>query len=152
MVTPIPMLYIASDHAGFQLKKALVTYITKVLKLPLTDLGPAAYDKDDDYPDFAVPLARKVAENAQNSGILICGFGHGVCITANKVKGIRAALASSIESAEFARKDDHANVLCLAGRVVSDEHARAIVKAFLETPFSNEERHVRRIKKITDLE
>lgn len=146
------MIYIASDHAGFQLKKALIIYLEKVLKRETTDLGPKIYTQDDDYPDFAVPVAKKVAEDKDSLGILICGSGHGMCITANKVSGIRATLAPSIESAEFARKEDNANVLCLAGRVLSDEHARAIVKAFIEKPFSDEERHARRLKKITELE
>lgn len=146
------MIYIASDHAGFQLKKVLVTYISKVLKLPIEDLGPETYNENDDYPDFAEPVAKKVVKNTSDFGILICGFGHGVCITANKFPKIRAALVSSIESAEFARKDDNANILCLAGKILSDEHARAIVKTFLETPFSGDERHVRRIAKITSLE
>lgn len=146
------MIYIASDHAGFQLKKALVTYITKVLKLPLTDLGPTAHDPGDDYPDFANLVAKKVSTIPEDRGILVCGSGHGVCITANKHTHIRAILASSIESAEWGRKDEDANVLCLAGRVLSDEHARAIVKTFLETPFSGEDRHVRRLAKIAELE
>lgn len=145
------MLYIASDHAGFQLKKALVTYIEKVLQLPIQDLGPSTFTKDDDYPDYAIPVGRKVAENNVNQGILICGSGHGVCITANKIKGIRAVLASGIESAELARKDDDANILCLSGKILSEEHARAIVKAFLDTPFSGEERHIRRLEKIATL-
>lgn len=146
------MIYIASDHAGFQLKKALITYLEKVLKLETTDLGPEVFTQDDDYPDFAVPVAKKVAESKGTLGILICGSGHGMCITANKVAGVRAVLAPSIESAEFARKEDNANVLCLAGRVLSDEHARAIVKAFVEKPFSGDERHARRLRKIAELE
>jgi ribose 5-phosphate isomerase B len=146
------MVYIASDHAGFQLKKALVTYLTKVLALPTTDLGPEVFHDDDDYPDYAVPLAKKIAGSKADLGILICGSGHGMCIAANKIKGIRAVLATSIESAEFARKEDNANILCLSGRTLSDEHARAIVKAFVEKTFSGEERHVRRLKKIAELE
>lgn len=146
------MLYVASDHAGFHLKNALITYLTKVLALPTEDLGPEAFHDDDDYPDYALPLAKKVASSKGSLGILICGSGVGMSIVANKINGIRAVLASSIESAEFARKEDNANVLCLAGRVLSDEHARAIVKAFIEKPFSGEERHVRRLKKIADLE
>lgn len=146
------MIYIASDHAGFQLKKALITYLSKVLKLDATDLGPEVFTQDDDYPDFATPTAKKVAAEKGSLGILICGSGHGMCITANKIAGVRAVLAPSIESAEFARKEDNANVLCLAGRVLSDEHARAIVKAFVEKPFSGEERHARRLRKIAELE
>lgn len=146
------MLYIASDHAGFQLKKTLVSYLTKVLKMPVENLGPSVYDENDDYPDFARAVAERVAEIHENRGIVICGSGHGVCITANKFPHIRAILAPSIESAKFGRKEDDANILCLAGRVLSDEHARAIVKTFLETPFSGEDRHVRRLQKIAKIE
>lgn len=146
------MLYIASDHAGFQLKKTIVTYITKVLKLELEDLGPFEYNKADDYPDFAEKLGKKVAKNKQNKGILLCGMGNGVAMAANKIAGIRAALAPSIKSAEFARKDEDANVVCMAGRTLSNEHARAIVKAFLETPADPDERHARRRKKLAALD
>lgn len=153
MVTnPISMIFIASDHAGFQLKKTLLTYLNKILKLPVQDLGPIAHDPNDDYPDYAELVAQEVSKIPENRGILICGSGHGMCIAANKFSGIRAILASSIESAEYARKDDDANILCLAGRVLSDEHARAIVKIFLEIPFSGDERHVRRLGKIAELE
>lgn len=142
------MLYIASDHAGFQLKKYLVRYIEKQLKLEVEDMGPAEFDKDDDFPDFALPLAKKVAADKDSLGILICGSGHGVCIAANKVSGSRAILGYSIEAAEWARRHNNANVLCLAGRVLTEEHAAAIVKKFLENSFDGEERLVRRIAKI----
>ncbi len=146
------MLYIASDHAGFQLKKHLITHIKTQFKKSVQDLGPKKFDKDDDFPDFAVPLAKKVVSKDKNFGILICGTGHGVCIAANKIKGVRAILGYSIESAEMGRKHNGANILCLAGKVLSNEHANAIVKKFLETKFENAERLVRRNKKIADLE
>lgn len=146
------MIYIASDHAGFQLKKHLFTYIKTQLKKPVLDLGPKKFDKDDDFPDFAAPLAKKVTSKNTNFGILICGTGHGVCVAANKIKGVRAILGYSIESAEMGRKHNDANILCLAGKVLSNEHANAIVKNFLETKFENVERLVRRNKKISDLE
>ena len=146
------MLYIASDHAGYQLKKYLVNFLEKTLKMPVEDLGPSAYNEDDDYPDFALPLAKKVLGNKENKGILICGSGHGVCMTANKIKGIRAILGYSIEGTEMGRKEEDANVLCLAARVLSNEHAIAIVKRFFEVEFKDEERHVRRLKKIPGAE
>ena len=146
------MIYIASDHAGYQLKKYLTRYLKVQLKRDFEDLGPAEYNKDDDYPDFAAKVAKKVASKKDALGILICGSGQGVCITANKFKGIRAILGYSIESAELARKHDHANILCLAGRVLSNEHAIAIVKIFLESEPKTDERYVRRIKKITKIE
>lgn len=146
------MLYIASDHAGYQLKKHLFTYIKTQLRKSIKDLGPKKFDKDDDFPDFAAPLAKKVASKDGDLGILICGTGHGVCITANKIKGASAILGYSIEAAEMGKKHNNANVLCLAGKVLSNEHANAIVKKFLETKFENAERLVRRNKKIAILE
>lgn len=146
------MLYIASDHAGFQLKKHLITYIKTQLRKTTKDLGPKKFDKEDDFPDFAAPLAKKVAIKDGDLGILICGTGHGVCITANKIKGVNAILGYSIEAAEMGKKHNNANVLCLAGKVLSNEHANAIVKKFLETKFENAERLMRRNKKITALE
>lgn len=146
------MLYIAADHAGYQLKKYLLRYLKNVLKKKAVDLGAASYDKEDDFPDFAIALAKKVAKDKKALGILVCGSGQGVCITANKVKGIRAMLGYSIESAELGRRHDNANVLCLAGRVLSEEHAAAIMKRFLETEFDGQARRLRRLKKITALE
>jgi ribose 5-phosphate isomerase B len=146
------MIYIASDHAGYQLKKYLTRYLTVQLKRDFEDLGPDEYDKEDDFPDFAAKVARKVASKKDALGILICGSGQGVCITANKFKGIRAILGYSIEAAELARKHDFANVLCLAGRVLSNEHAIAIVRTFLENEPKQEKRFLRRIEKIRKIE
>ena len=129
------MIYISADHAGYQLKKELVDYLAKKLEFEITDLGPKEYDKEDDFVDYAVKLAKKVAEDHENRGILICGSGHGMCIAANKIKGIRAITGYSISGAEFGRQHNDANVLCLAGRVLSKDHAEAIVKKFLETEF-----------------
>lgn len=142
------MLYIASDHGGFQLKKYLLRYLTNQLKISTEDLGPAAYDESDDYPIYAAKLARKVAKQKGARGILICKTGHGVCMMANKVRGVRAILGYNIEGAEWGRNDEDANVLCLASKFISDEHACAIVKKFLETKFDNVERRVRRLKEI----
>ncbi|MBI5221284.1 MAG: RpiB/LacA/LacB family sugar-phosphate isomerase [Candidatus Magasanikbacteria bacterium] len=144
------MLYIASDHAGFQLKKHLLTYIKTQLRQKIKDLGPKKFDKDDDFPDYAAPLAKKITK--KNLGFLVCGTGHGVCITANKIKGARAILGYSIEAAEMGRRHNDANILCLAGRVLSNEHADAIVKKFLQTKFESSERLVRRNTKISKLE
>lgn len=146
------MLYIASDHAGFQLKKFLVTQLEKILKLPFEDLGALSFDKDDDYPDFAVVVAKKVVANKGSFGILICGSGQGMCIAANKIKGIRAIHGSSIKETEMGKKDNDANVICLAARVISTEHALAILKTFLNTNFDNQERRIRRLNQIKKLE
>lgn len=146
------MLYIAADHGGFELKESLVKFLEKQLKMPVTDLGAKTFNKEDDFPDYAIPLARKVAEDKVNLGILICGSGHGVCIAASKIKGVRASIGYSVEGAELAKKDDDVNVLCLAGRLISDEYASAIVKKFLETKFDSQEKRVRRLKKVEELE
>ena len=146
------MLYIAADHAGHKLKKYLVTYIEKTLKQGVEDLGAKEYIETDDFPDFASLVANKVARNKKDFGILLCGSGQGMCIAANKVAGIRAALGYSIEAAERSRKEDDANVLCLASRTLSAEHAAAIVKAFLTSAFDGDARFVRRLKKIAELE
>lgn len=146
------MLFIASDHAGFQLKKALVAYIETQLNLKVKDLGPSTLKENDDFPDYAEPVAREVAKSPENLGILICGTGQGMCIAANKIKGIRAIIGYSIAGAELGKKHNDANVLCLAGRIITEDHAKAIVKKFIETPFEKEERFVRRNKKIEDME
>jgi ribose 5-phosphate isomerase B len=142
------MLYIASDHAGFKLKKYLIEFIKEKLEKEIIDLGPDKFNKDDDYPDFAIALSKKVLENKNNSGVLICGSGNGMCMTANKFKGIHAIVGYSIQAAEASKQDDVANVLCLAGSVLTEDHAKAIVTAFLNTYPQIAERHLRRIKKI----
>jgi len=146
------MLYIASDHAGFELKNFLTDQLKKTLKTPFEDLGPSTFVKDDDYPDFAVTVAKQVIKNSENLGILICGSGQGMCIAANKIAGIRAIHGSSIKETEMGKKDNDANVLCLAARVLSTEYALAIVKTFLNTDFDKQERRIRRLEKISKLE
>jgi len=146
------MLYIASDHRGYQLKKYLLTYIKTQLNRAITDLGPKKYDKTDDFTKYSIVLSKKVVAKKTNLGILICGTGHGVCMVANKIKGGRAILGYSIEAAERGRQHEDANVLCLAGDYLSNEHAKAIVKKFLETKFDGLERRVRRNQVIADLE
>jgi len=146
------MIYISADHAGYQLKKELFEFLSKKLGMEITDLGPKEYDKDDDFVDYAVKLAQKVATDIKSKGILICGSGHGMCIAANKIKGIRAITGYSISGAEFGRQHNDANILCLAGRILSKDHAEAITKKFLETDFKNEVRFIRRNEKINELE
>ena len=146
------MIYIASDHRGYQLKKELFDFIKTKLEKEIVDMGPAKYDEDDDFVDYAVPLAKKVVSVKNSLGILICGMGHGTCIAANKIKGARAIVGYSISGAELGRQDNDANILCLAGRVLSKVHAEAIVRKFLETPYKNLERYNRRIEKIAELE
>jgi len=146
------MLYIASDHAGFQLKKHLIKYLATQLNIQAEDLGPSAYVETDDFVDYAAALAKKVAANKENQGILICRTGHGMCMAANKIPGTRAIVGYSISGAELGRTHNDANILCLASGVLSDDHAAAIAKTFLKTNFEPQERFVRRNNKIEELE
>lgn len=146
------MLYIASDHAGFQLKKELFKYISNDLGRDMEDLGPEAFIDTDDFPDFAAPLATKVAQDSENMGILICGTGQGMCIAANKIKGAYAIIGYNLSATELGRRHNNANILCLPGTPASTDFAKAIVKKFLETKFDGDQRLVRRNQKIKDLE
>lgn len=145
------MLFISSDHGGYRLKKRLIRFIKNELKLPVADIGPHAYDETDDYPDYAIPLAKKVAKTG-GRGIVICKNGIGVCIAANKVKGVRCGLGYNLMAAETMMEHDNTNVLALAAKAVTEDHAMAIVKKWLEAEFSGEKRHVRRLGKIKKLE
>lgn len=151
---PIPMytgpLFITSDHAGYALKKRLVRYLENELHVAFEDMGPAAHDPEDDFPDYVIPAAKKAVE-VGGRAIMICGSGIGTCIAANKVKGMRAALAYNIESAELSRKHNNANGLCLAGRVLTEDHAMAMVKKWLETDFLGD-KYERRNQKIAAIE
>lgn len=142
-------LYIGSDHAGFGLKEGLRLYLTDSGYM-VEDLGNLEYDKDDDYSDFAL----KVAFNArkQGKGVLICGSGQGMCISANKIKGIRAVLVRDAEEAKMTREHNDSNVLCLSGYKLSLEDAKCILDVWLNTEFSGAERHSRRIGKIRRIE
>ncbi|HAJ44564.1 MAG: hypothetical protein UV53_C0003G0014 [Candidatus Azambacteria bacterium GW2011_GWE1_42_9] len=146
------MLYIGSDHRGYNLKETLKIYLRE-LNCVFDDLGAKELIPDDDYPDYALMVAQKVAENPdENRGILICGAGVGVDIVANKIKGIRSALCFDIKQAQASRNDDNTNVLSLPADFISEDLAKAIVKTWLETPFSNDNRHARRIEKIKKIE
>ncbi|OGN10145.1 MAG: hypothetical protein A3C61_03145 [Candidatus Yanofskybacteria bacterium RIFCSPHIGHO2_02_FULL_39_10] len=149
------MIYIGSDHRGFALKEKLKTQLTE-WGFEYEDMGPFEYNKDDDYPVFATAVGKAVALSLSKGnnakGILICGSGIGVCITANKIKGIRAGTMSSPEQTKASVSDEDTNVLCLSADYTSEENNLAITKAFLESKFSGEERHVRRVNKIESLE
>lgn len=146
------MIYIASDHGGFKLKESLKSEF-KDLKIKLIDLGPKKYNPQDDYPDFAKLVAEQVQKNPEKDlGILLCRSGQGVCIAANKFKGIRAVLVWNIIEAVKSRTDDLANIICLPAEFISPEQAVKIVEKWLETPWSTDERHWRRVKKITSFE
>lgn len=143
-------IYLGADHAGFELKEVILKYL-KDNDYLVIDLSPGPPDPQDDYPDIAQKVAQKVLAD-QALGILLCGSGNGVCVAANKIKGIRASLGYNTQAAKWARQDGDNNILCLAGRVLSPEYATAIVKHWLETPPAAEKRHLRRIEKIKKLE
>ena len=140
------MLGIGSDHGGFQLKQAIMKHLDQ-RGVAYHDYGTYS-EASWDYPDFGRPAALAVASGECDRGILICGTGIGISITANKVPGIRCALCSDCFSAEATRLHNDANMLALGGRVVGEGLALKIVDTFLDTPFSGDERHMRRIAKI----
>lgn len=146
------MLYIASDHGGFKLKNKLVAYIVKEFGR-VFDLGPEKLVPDDDYPDYAKKVAGKVSKNPDiDFGILICRSGQGVCIVANKFKGVRAGLVWNVKEAKASRNDDHTNILCLPSDYITFKQAQSVVKTWLDTPWSKDKRHLRRVGKISKLE
>ena len=136
---------IGSDHAGFKLKNEMLVYLLEK-GVELQDFGPDSADSVD-YPDFAHKVAESVADGDNDLGILICGSGNGVCITANKHKGIRAALAWEEEIASLARQHNNANILCVPARFVSKQKAFKIVDAWLNAEFEGG-RHQNRVSKI----
>lgn len=140
-------IYLGSDHAGFELKEKIKDFL-KLNEYVVDDLTPGPIDPKDDYPDAAAKVATKVLETADALGILICGSGNGMCLAANKIKGIRAALGYNTQAAKLAREHLNANILCLAGDILQPDYAQAITRHFLETQFSDDERHKRRIAKI----
>lgn len=145
------MIYLGSDHAGHELKLEIASYL-KERGREFKDLGNTISDPDDDYPDFAFAVAEGVAADADAFGILACGSAQGVCMAANKVKGIRAAAVATPEDARMTREHNAANVLCLSGWNRTIDEVKPIIDAFLTTEFTNEERHVRRLAKISEYE
>jgi RpiB/LacA/LacB family sugar-phosphate isomerase len=141
-------ILIASDHAGFRLKAALQKILTSY---NWVDLGPYEHERVD-YPDYAEALGRKIYEGEAKFGVLICGSGIGMSITANKFRGVRAALVENGTSARLAREHNNSNVLCLGARFLAPEYAAEIAHIFLETPFTDQDRHKARIDKITKIE
>lgn len=140
---------IASDHAGFNLKKIIVDYL-KNKKFEVYDLGTFNDSESVDYPDFACKVAKGIKEKKFKFGILICGTGIGMAIMANRFKEIRAANCNDIYTAKLARKHNNANVLTIGARVIAPELAIEIVDAFLKTPFASKvSRHVRRVLKLS---
>lgn len=145
------MLYIGADHRGYKLKESLKSKLSS-LGFEVVDIGNSKYQEDDDYPDFAVMVAKKVATDSSSKGVVICGSGVGVDIAANKVKGVRCALVFDEKRAVQSRAHEDANVIALAADILDEEEAFKVVRAFLSTDFSNGERHLRRISKLKSLD
>ena len=137
-------IFISSDHAGFKLKKNIILKFSK--KLKIIDLGPES-NYSVDYPDFAKKLSKKVASNKDSFGILICGSGMGMSITANKNKNIRAALCYNIKNTKLSRLHNNANIITLGERLIKKNKAFNLIRVFLSTKFEGG-RHLRRVKKI----
>jgi ribose 5-phosphate isomerase B len=142
---------IASDHAGVQYKEVLVKEMIEK-GYSVSDLGTFDANLPDDYPDYAVKVAEAILAKQGEKGIIICGSGVGVSVAANKFKGIRAGVCHDTYSAHQCVEHDDANVLCIGQRVIGIELAREVVFTFLKATFSNEERHVKRLKKIAIIE
>jgi len=145
------MIYLGSDHAGHELKLEVGAYLEE-REFEYRDLGNTFNDPDDDYPDYAFAVAEAVAKEEDAFGILVCGSAQGVCIAANKVKGIRAVAVLTPDEARLTREHNAANVLCLPGWRGAIEDLKPVIDAFLTTEFTGEERHVRRINKIREYE
>lgn len=144
-------VYLGADHAGFDMKNSIREHLASH-GIHAEDLGAHTLNLHDDYPVYAKAVAVAVREHPGSFGILSCGNAQGVCIVANKFDGIRAGLGFSIDAAVTMRQDDNTNVLCVPGRITTDDDPLMIVDAFLATTFSNGERHNRRLGQLSDIE
>lgn len=140
------MLAIACDHGGYELKQEIISYL-KSQNIAFKDFGCTSTDSVD-YPEYGRKAAHAVASGECDKGIVICGTGIGISISANKIPGIRCALCHDCFSAAATREHNNANMLALGARVIGAGHALKVVETFLNTPFSNDERHIRRIDQI----
>lgn len=145
------VIYLGADHAGFSLKESVKRHLESA-KFEVEDLGAHQMEPGDDYPVYAARVASVVRENPRSVGILFCGSAEGICIAANKFDGIRAGIGFSIEAAKSLRSDDHGNILCLPGRIGTNNDPMLIVDAFLAAPLSEAPRHARRVDEIEAIE
>lgn len=150
-------VYLGADHQGFFLKNKVRDYLTKA-GYQITDYSNEELDPDDDFPKYAKLAAKRVVDEKDDTdvAILVCGGGQGMCMAANRIKGVRAIVASSVEDATYGRNDNDANVLCLPARVLDREYNiplwRDIVDAFMNTPFVGAERYIRRNRELDQLD
>jgi ribose 5-phosphate isomerase B len=144
-------VYLGSDHAGYELKVHLINHLAKQ-GYEVVDVGPHAFDPDDDYPAFCLHTGARVVADPGGLAVVIGGSGNGEQIAANKILGVRAALAWTVETAQLSREHNDANVVAVGARQHTLDEATAIVEAFLTTPFSGNERHARRIAQVAAYE
>jgi ribose 5-phosphate isomerase B len=145
------MIYIGSDHAGYELKEKLKIFL-KELDYEVTDKGAFSLNKDDDYPDFVIPVALSVADEPNSLGVVLGGSGRGEAMSANKIDDIRATeyYGGDLEIVKISREHNDANILSLGARFITEEEAKNAVKLFIETKFSGDKRHIRRINKLDE--
>ena len=150
-------VYLGADHQGFYLKNKIRDYLTKA-GYQITDYSNEQFDPDDDFPQFARAAARRVVDEEDDTdvAILICGGGQGMAMAANRIKGVRAIVAMSVDDAKYGRNDNDANVLCLPARILDKDYNaplwQDIIDAFLTTPFAGAERYIRRNRELDELQ
>lgn len=144
-------IHIGSDHAGLEFKNELIEHLVATGH-DVTDHGPYQFDALDDYPDFCIPTAQAVSKDPASLGIVLGGSGNGEQIAANKVDGVRAALVWSVETAKLAREHNNANVISIGQRQHTAQEVKDFIDAFIATPFPGDDRHLRRINKISHFE
>ena len=145
------MLYLAADHRGFELKEKLKAYL-QAQSVAFEDCGAFAYDETDDYTNISHALVMKMDDHPDTLGVMLCGSGGGACIALNKHKGVRAAQGFNLEEVMALRNDDDVRILALGANYITEETMYAFVDAFIKTPFGAQERYIRRIKEIRDIE
>jgi len=145
------VIYISGDHAGFKIKQKIIPWLEKQGH-KVIDLGPFKLNPKDDYPDFVIPMAKKVARNKNSRGIIMAGSGQGEVIAANRVKGVRTVLYYGYKDPKtilkLSREHNDSNVLSMGARFLTEKQVKDAIKVWLSAPFSNDKRHVRRLKKI----
>ncbi len=144
-------IYLATDHAGLEFKEKIKSILLNLGHEP-EDCGALTLDPTDDYPDFIKIAARKVSNDQNSLGIVFGKSGAGECMVANKINGIRSFLAVNELNVRLAREHNNANVMSIGSEIIKEEELETLIKLFIETPFSNEERHLRRITKISQIE
>jgi ribose 5-phosphate isomerase B len=144
-------IFLATDHAGFEIKETVKAYLLNE-SYEVEDCGAFNFEPHDDYPDFIKIAAIKTSQTEGSFGIVFGKSGAGEAIVANKIKGIRAILGFNEENVRLSREHNNANVLSLGSKFINEEKAKVLCNLFIKTPFSNEDRHIRRIKKITQIE